>query len=33
MDKIKELIKAHLDMLTRDELKLIYLLIRKLVRK
>lgn len=33
MDDIKRLIIAHLDLLKRDELKLIYQLIRKLVRK
>ena len=33
MDEIKKLIIAHLELLTRDELKLIYQLIRKLVKK
>ncbi len=33
MEEIKRAIIAHLNLLSRDELKLIYLLIRKLVRK
>ena len=33
MEKIKRAIIAHLELLTLDELKLIYQLIRKLVRK
>lgn len=33
MEKMKELIMAHLDLLQKDELMLIYLLIRKLIRK
>jgi hypothetical protein len=33
MEKIKAAIIAHLNLLTSDELKLIYLLIRKLARK
>lgn len=33
MEEIKRAIIAHLNLLSRDELKLIYLLIRKLVRR
>ena len=33
MEKLKELIIAHLELLTRDELRLIYYLIRKIVRR
>lgn len=33
MDKLKELIRAHLDLLQKDDLWVIYLLIRKLIRK
>ena len=33
MEEIKRAIIAHLALLTRDELKLIYLLIRKLARR
>jgi hypothetical protein len=33
MDKLKDLIRAHLDLLQKDDLWIIYLLIRKLIRK
>lgn len=33
MEDLKRAIIAHLELLTRDELKLIYILIRKLARK
>ena len=33
MEEIRRAIIAHLELLGRDELKLIYLLIRKLARK
>ena len=33
MEEIKKAIIAHFDLLSRDELILIYMLIRKLVRK
>jgi len=33
MEEIKKAIIAHIDLLSRDELILIYMLIRKLVRK
>ena len=33
MDEIKQAIMAYLSLLSRDELKLVYLLIRKLAKK